>query len=260
VDDAVAAVIGGALRRYLDANGELPPTHSLAAIVPEADRAPGQAADGKPPASPLLRWRHVRLGTDIADARQRLATLTAQAQDAPDEVAHLLGSPALAEVGEQASAALLAWSRRLVGRASARLGSSTPPANCTLAQLPAPAQPMYLCGARLSYFSAILPITDGLGLAFAVTRYDGRVVISPTSCRELMPDPEVFAQCLRDSFQDYLALTQPKPPPRPVRRRAPAKAPKPAVRTVRPAAAAAPTAARPGGSSAGRARRANRPG
>jgi len=255
VDDAVAAVIGGALRRYLDDNGELPPTHSLAAIVPEA------APDG--PAPQQLRWRHVRLGTDIADARQRLTTLAAQAKDAPDEVARLLGSPALAEASEQASAALLAWSRRLVGRASARLGSSTPPANCTLAHLPAPTQPMFLCGARLSYFSAILPITDGLGLAFAVTRYDGRLVISPTSCRELMPDPEVFAQCVRDSFQEYLALTV----KRPVRRIAAAKKaakaaakPRPAARAVRPAAAAAPTAARPRGSSGGRARRAGRPG
>lgn len=258
VDDAVAAVIGGALRRYLAANGELPPTHSLAAIVP----APEPAAGRQPPAAAPLRWRHVRLGTDLADPLQRLATLAAQAQDVPDEVTRLLGNPALAEAGEQASAALLAWSRRLVGRASARLGSSTPPANCTLAHLPAPSQPMYLCGARLSYFSAILPITDGLGLAFAVTRYDGRLVISPTSCRELMPDPEVFAQCLRDSFQEYLALTPPAAPERPARRLAPAKATKakPAVRAVQAAAAAAPTAARPRGSSAGRARRANRPG
>ncbi len=221
LDDAVAAVIGGALRRYLDAQGELPATHSLAAIVPEA--APEGAASDR------LRWRHVRLGTDIADARQRLTTLAAQALDAPGEVARLLGSPALAEAGEQASAALLAWGRRLVSRASARLGASTPPANCSLAQVPAPTRPLFLCGARLSYFSAILPITDGLGLAFAVTRYDGRLVISPTSCRELMPDPDVFAQCLRDSFQEYLALAAP------------------------------PTAARRRASSAGTARRSSRP-
>ncbi len=233
VDDAVAAVIGGALRRYLDAQGELPPTHSLAAIVPEAAAVDPGAETG----TPALQWRHVRLGTDIDDARQRLVTLAAQALDAPDEVARLLGSPALAEAGEQASAALLGFGRRLVGRLNARLGHSTPPANCTLAHVPAPAQPLYLCGARLSYFSAILPITDGLGLAFAVTRYDGRVIISPTSCRELMPDPEVFAQCLRDSFQEYLALA-----PVPKALPAPAKA------------------ARRRGSAGGTPRRAGRPG
>ena len=68
--------------------------------------------------------------------------------------------------------------------------------------------PLYLCGARMTYFSAIMPIADGMGLVFAVTSYDGRIIISPTSCRELMPDPEVFAQCVRDSFQELLAAAQ----------------------------------------------------
>jgi diacylglycerol O-acyltransferase / wax synthase len=118
---------------------------------------------------------------------------------------------------------------------------------------------MFLCGARLSYFSAILPITDGLGLAFAVTRYDGRLLISPTSCRELMPDPEVFAQCLRDSFQELLALARAPAPARPVRRLAATKpaVAKPGARTPR---AAGPRSAPPRGSSTGKARRANRPG
>ena len=94
------------------------------------------------------------------------------------------------------------------------MGRRAPPANCTISAIAHPTsadQALYLCGAKLTYFSAILPITDGLGLAFAVTRCDGRVVISPTSCRELMPDPEAFAQCLRDSFQEYLALAQAAP-------------------------------------------------
>ncbi len=60
----------------------------------------------------------------------------------------------------------------------------------------------------MTYFSAIMPINDGLGLVFAVTSYDGKIIVSPTSCREQMPDPEVFAQCLRDCFQEYLALAR----------------------------------------------------
>ena len=212
VDDAVLAVCGGALRRYLDAQGELPEGHSLAAILPEAVPGVAPAPDGVT-AGPMangtsLGWRHVHLGTHLADPVQRLQAIQAEGTAAPDAVARVLGSRALAEAGEQASAALLAWGRRWVGQAGARIGTRTPPANCTVAQVPAPQQAMYLCGARLSYYSAILPISDGLGLAFAVTRYDGRLVISPTSCRELMPDPEAFAQCLRDSFQEYLALTQ----------------------------------------------------
>ena len=60
----------------------------------------------------------------------------------------------------------------------------------------------------MTYFSAIMPIYDGMGLVIAVTSYDGRIIISPTSCREQMPDPEFFAQCIRDSFQEYLGLAE----------------------------------------------------
>ncbi len=231
-DDAVLAVCGGALRRFLLDQGELPEGHSLAAIMPVPTAEPD-----------TLAWRHLHLGTDIADAVARMAAIRAQRVAAPDAVARVLGSRVLAEAAEQASAALLAWTRRWVGRASARLGSRTPPANCTISLIsPVPAlnQALYLCGARMTYYSAILPITDGLGLAFAVTRYDGRVLISPTSCRELMPDPEAFATCLRDSFQEYLAL---------------AAAPRPAARR-RPATA---KSAAPRASSAGKPARARRP-
>jgi WS/DGAT/MGAT family acyltransferase len=227
VEEAVLAVCGGALRRYLEAQGELPAGHGLGAIVyqsaPEATAPSSLVTAGD--AAAALAWRHVMLGTDIADASQRLAAIHAQSAVPPDSVARVLGSRALAEAGEQASATLLSWSRKLVGLAGARLGARTPPAHCNVAFLPAPQQVQYLCGAKLTYDSAILPISDGLGLSFAVTRYDGRVVISPTSCRELIPDPEAFAQCLRDSFQEYLALAQaPKLPKQaPVRRRAAVK-------------------------------------
>jgi hypothetical protein len=51
-----------------------------------------------------------------------------------------------------------------------------------------------------------MPISDGLGLVFSVTSYDGKLIISPTSCREMIPDPEFFALCIRESFQEYLEL------------------------------------------------------
>ncbi len=220
VEDVVLAVCGGALRRYLGAKGELPEGHNLTALVakPEVN---GAAADAG-----AMHWRHVQLGTDIADAVQRLAAVKAQANQAPDAVTLVADSPDLAEAGAKAPAPLLSWSRRLAARVGASLGSRVPAANCAITEVPAPAVPLYLCGARMSYFSAILPIADGMGLAFAVTRYDGRLVISPTSCRELMPDPEAFALCLRDTFQEYLALAQARPPRKPTaaRRRTAAKA------------------------------------
>ena len=245
VEDAVLAVCGGALRRYLDAKGELPDGHNLTALVAKPEVGEAAAGNG------AMHWRHLQLGTDIADAVQRLAAVKAQAQHAPDAVTRVADSPDLAEAGAIAPAPLLSWSRRWAARVAARMGLRTPAANCAITEVPAPAVPLYLCGARMSYFSAILPITDGLGLAFAVTRYDGRLVISPTSCRELMPDPEAFALCLRDSFQEYLALAQARSRAKPAagRRRAPAKATKPAapVKAVKAAKAVrSVNAAKPG--------------
>jgi diacylglycerol O-acyltransferase len=96
-------------------------------------------------------------------------------------------------------------------RTDARATAARALSSCTITRVPGPAAPLYLNGARMTYFSAILPISDGMGLAFAVTPYDGRIVVSPTSCRELMPDPQAFTQCVRDSFQEYLLLARPAP-------------------------------------------------
>ncbi len=96
--------------------------------------------------------------------------------------------------------------------AGSSLGSQREPlAGCTIMNVPGPAIPLYLDGARMTYFSSIMPIADGMGLVFSVTSYDGMIFISPTSCREQLPDPEFFAQCIRDSFQELLALADAKP-------------------------------------------------
>jgi hypothetical protein len=147
-------------------------------------------------------------------------------------VARAVGARELTEIGQHASAATLALTSKMLGRAALGIGRRAPLANCSITNVPGPSVPLFLCGARMTYFSAIMPIADGMGLVFAVTSYDGRIVISPTSCRDLMPDPEAFAQCLRDSFQEYLAIAArtPEPAPRPKRqppaaRKAPRKAP-----------------------------------
>jgi hypothetical protein len=90
------------------------------------------------------------------------------------------------------------------------LGDWAPLANCAITNVPGPQVPLYLQGARLTYLSAIMPIADGMGLVFSVTSYSDMIVISITACYEQMPDPEVFAQCLRASFKEYLALARPK--------------------------------------------------
>ena len=99
-------------------------------------------------AQPGADDRVITLGTDTADPLERLASICQQAAAAP------AGSVPL----------------------------HLPLAACSLTELAGPAAPQFLCGARLTYLSAVLPISDGQGLAFAVSRHDGKLVISHTSC------------------------------------------------------------------------------
>ena len=198
INDAVLAVCGGALRRYLLAHDELP-APSLVAIAPLSIRNADSSA-GAPAGMSLLR---VPLGTEIEDPVRRLRTVrqhTARTED----IGQTFGAKELTDISS--TRRRRRWRcRRACSRARA-LGQRAPLANCTITNVPGPAIPLYLNGARMTYFSAIMPISDGMGLVFSVTSYDGRIIISPTSCREQIPDPEYFALCIRESFQEYLEL------------------------------------------------------
>ena len=220
VNDVVLAVCGGALRRYLDAEHELPAA-SLTAIAPYYIRG----GEGAPADKPAMSWVRVQLGTDIADPVRRLAHVHAQTA-ASETIAQAIGARELTDIDSFTPSVTLALTSKMLGRAAAGSGRRAPLAHCTITNVPGPSAPLYVCGARMTYFSAIMPIADGMGLVFAVTSYDGRFIISPTSCRELMPDPAQFAQCIRDSFQEYLGLAQaPATTPSKRRRSGPAAQP-----------------------------------
>jgi len=240
LDDAIVAVCAGALRSYLELHGELPAS-DLVGLA----RGAGAA-------------RRLRLGTDTDDPVRRLAAIHQQTAWAGKQSEPATHSDAMTQKrpsleDDMPPAAGLALRARWLVRALGGRGAG--PVACTFTTLPAPAEPWYLAGARMTYLSALLPISDGQGLAFAITRVDGRVVISPTSCRELVPDPQVFTQCIRDSFQQLLARagTVPRPPVdhlklKPLRSRgSTSDRQSPARRSARKAAIApaAATAARP---------------
>ena len=238
VNDVVLAVCAGGLRRYLDMQGELP-DDSLVAAAPIAVRVPGGQAS--------FAWVRVALGTDIPDPVQRLIAIQATSSSST-VMAQAVSARELIGLAQHAPSAAIAATSKMLRSASALLGDWTPLANCAITNIPGPQVPLYLQGARLTYLSAIMPIADGMGLVFSVTSYNDMIAISFTACYEQLPDPEVFAQCLRESFREYLALVRPaariKPRPsaakpaktthKAVAARLPVKRRKPAVRSAAP--------------------------
>jgi WS/DGAT/MGAT family acyltransferase len=201
VNDVVLAVCGGGLRRYLSMHDELPEA-SLTAIAPIYTRPDGDAT-----ARPQMSWLRVTLGTDIADPVQRLQKIRAQTGTL-DAVRNAVRVEELMDIERHTPAATLALTGKMLALAMRTVGQNTPLASCTVTNVPGPKTPLYLIGARMTYFSAMLPIDDGMGLVFAVTSYDGRIIVSPTACRDQLPDPDRFSQCVRDSFEEYVAAAR----------------------------------------------------
>ena len=77
--------------------------------------------------------------------------------------------------------------------------------NITVSTVRGPDVPMYLAGAQLNRFYPIGLVKDGIGLNISAFSYCGNLWATVVSCRKMIPDPDVFANCLRQSFDQLVA-------------------------------------------------------
>lgn len=197
VNDAVVSLCGGAVSRYLREHGELP-AESLVAMAPINVRT--QAESGRE--GNRVAAMSVRLRSDVEDPIERLAAVHASTRHSK-AVTQAFGARAMTELNRHVPAATLALVGRLVTRWG--LGNAIDPFfNAVVTNVPGPQQPLYMNGARLIATYGLGPVVDGMGLFLPVLSYAGRISISVTSCRELMPDPEFFGECIERSFADAL--------------------------------------------------------
>jgi hypothetical protein len=93
-----------------------------------------------------------------------------------------------------------------------------------------PDVPLYMAGARLVNYAPISISLDGMGLNVTAFSYAGNMWICAVSCREMLPDPSFFADCLRAADMVALAPVEDdktiegKVARKPARRRGQAKA------------------------------------
>ncbi len=83
-------------------------------------------------------------------------------------------------------------------------GVTLPKISLIVSNVRGPDVPLYMAGARLvRYLPVSIPI-DGLGLNLTGFSYDGTLWICATSCRDMLPDPAFFAECLREAFREIV--------------------------------------------------------
>ncbi|HMM15290.1 MAG TPA: wax ester/triacylglycerol synthase family O-acyltransferase [Parvibaculum sp.] len=203
VNDAVIAIIGGALRKYLEAKNELP-KQSLIAMAPISVRSPDQ----KKSAGNQVSAMSVAVRSDIADPLERLVAVFESTTNSK-EMTNAIGASTLTDYSQFIPSTVAGLAARLY----TNLGIAnriTPIFNTVITNIPGPQIPLYMTGARLVTQFGLGPILDGMGIIHPVFSYCGEITISFTSCREMLPDPAFYAACIEESFGELLAATKGK--------------------------------------------------
>ncbi|MEO1576492.1 MAG: WS/DGAT domain-containing protein, partial [Pseudomonadota bacterium] len=205
VNDVIVSVCGGALRRYLNARHELP-ERSLVAMAPVSVRTKAQRGTAGNQVSTLS----LPIRTDISDPRTRLQAVQKESV-AAKTMSGALGSNIVTDLAHLLPVA----STQLAAQAYARWGLAErmPPVfNTVITNVPGPAVPLYSMGSKLVANFGLGPIVHGVGLFQPVLSYNGEITVSAVSCREMMPDPAVYGDCLDESFEALKKATL-KPTP-----------------------------------------------
>ena len=193
VNDVMLAIVGGGLRKYLARHGEVH-ENPLVALAPISVRSEGEAKQLGNQVSGML----VRLGTHIGDPRERFIDVYEGTQDSK-ALTNAIGARQISEITKMAPALFTGLAARLYSEFGFA-NRMRPFFNTIVTNIPGPPIPIYSAGAKMVSFYGMLCLTDGIGLGHIVESYDGRITVSFTACRKLMPDPEFYAECLEESF------------------------------------------------------------
>lgn len=217
VNDVALTIVGGALRKYLEAKDELP-EKSLAAMAPVNIRT----EDSKGSAGNQVSQMTVRLRTDVEGARERLQAVHEGTRDAK-ELTNAIGAKTMTDYTQfipstiTASAARLASSMNLANRIN-------PVYNTVVTNVPGPPIPLYYTGAKMLSSFGTGPVLDSTGLFHVISTYCDEFSVTFTACRDMLPDPEFYAECLQSSLDELkeaaLLADQVEPKPKAKRKSA----------------------------------------
>jgi diacylglycerol O-acyltransferase len=204
VNDIVLAICGGALRRYLQAKGELP-REPLVAVCPISVRDGGSPRPSNNKVSGLF----TSLATDVADPVARLRAIQRVTRGAKVEH-NAIGADMLQNWAEFAAPTTLALAARFYTRM--RLADRHRPIhNLVISNVPGPPFPLYLAGAELVAAYPMGPVFEGAGLNITVLSYLGSIDFGFNAASNSVPDLWALAECVPAAFEE-LAQAIPNTP------------------------------------------------
>ena len=204
VNDVMLNIVAGGMRKYLEHHKELP-DESLCAMMPVDVRTEDNRAEQGNNVGGIFADIH----TDIENPFDRLIAIHQSTDDAKNLalemnttaiVQNYMGGFFNPKMGKRFNRFL--QSSKLMER----FGPFA--CNTLVTNVPGPDFPLYHAGAEMVAYWALPPLMDGLGLGHAVFSYYGRISLSVMACREMMPDPSFYIECLNRSFEELMTSRQ----------------------------------------------------
>ena len=187
VNDLFLATVGGALRRYLGAKKELPDA-SMVAMVPMTLRGADKGGDR----GNQVGFTAMTVHTDIADPIDRLRRIHEGA---------ITSKEVTGALGKELARDLLENLPNVVSHTLLR-NVKLPGVGLIVSNVRGPDVPLYMAGAQLVKYVPISIAVDGMGLNVTGFSYAGVMRICAISCREMLPDPAFFAECMTEAFEE----------------------------------------------------------
>ena len=214
VNDIMLAVVGGSMHKYLKAKKDLPEkTLKIGAPISVRDE------NDKDSAGNQVTMMIVGGGTHLDSAAQRLEFVMAETQRSK-AMNEAIGAKTLMEISGAMPAGLTAAGTKMMAGLADRFN---PPVNTVLTNVPGPNFRMYFTGAELVKSFGMGILAEGQGLFHVVTSYNGDVILTILADRDILPDPEFYAECMQESFDDLMKAQPLKEAAARVRKKASAK-------------------------------------
>ncbi len=199
VNDVALAIVSGALRRYLYAKDELP-ADPLVVSCPLNIRS-GETGDG---VDNMVSMMTTSLCTDIEDPIDRLNGIVRGTRRAK-RLTDIVGADTLTMIPMNLPAFIARGLMQPLMNLAVRFDAVA--FNTMVSNVAGIQQPLYFCGAKMISLYGMGPVVDQAGIFHTAFSYNGTLSITVTACREMMPDPEFYADCLQASFDELKSRT-----------------------------------------------------
>ena len=198
VNDVMLAVLAGTLRRWLEANGELP-EQPLVAAVPVSTRTPEELLDPGNHVSACF----VHLPTNLADPRERLA-VTAAVATSGKAIHAAVGASTLEHLTSVTFPLVLSVPTSLYQQSGAAARHPAP-VNLVVSNVAGPPRDLYLAGRKATAFYALGPIFDGVSLNITAISYANAFGFGYVACPDLIDDIGALADGQADALEELAA-------------------------------------------------------